>query len=277
MQFVAYFFFGPETRYLRAGIKQTGSAFRREYLNFRRIDPTPLKWKEFIAPALLGRYLTITIPAVSYTIVFGFASVFLTVEIPQIFIPKFDFDPQEIGLQFLGLIIGTFIGEQLGGGLSDVWINRKMKKSNGVRPQPEYRLWLSYFGFMLVIVGLIVFGVQLNNAQQGHWNVTPIVGIAIAGAGNQIVTTVLVTYAVDCHPEHSSSIGVYVNMVRQTWGFIGPFWYPDAISSIGVAGTCGMFAGIVFAVSVLPIIALQMFGGRWKFQHTPANHGGRGD
>ena len=47
------------------------------------------------------------------------------------------------------------------------------------------------------------------------------VGVAIAAAGGQVITTVLVTYAVDCHTEHSASIGAFVNVVRQTWAFIG--------------------------------------------------------
>lgn len=58
----------------------------------------------------------------------------------------------------------------------------------------------------------------------GKWNISPVIGIAIAGVGNQIVTTVLITYAVDCHQEESASIGVFITFVRQVWGFIGPFW-----------------------------------------------------
>ena len=57
---------------------------------------------------------------------------------------------------------------------------------------------------MLAIVGLLVFGIRYEQAAEMHWNITPIVGIAIAAAGNQIVTTVLVTYAVDSHTEHAA-------------------------------------------------------------------------
>lgn len=71
---------------------------------------------------------------------------------------------------------------------------------------------------MLAIVGMVVFLVQTQQAPHGEWNVTPVIGIALAGAGNQIATTVLITYAVDCHPEDSGSIGVFVTFVRQ------PFW-----------------------------------------------------
>ena len=71
-------------------------------------------------------------------------------------------------------------------------MNRKAK-ALGHKPAPEHRLWLSHLGFVTVIVGLIVFGVQLQNATPMQWNVTPIVGAGIAAFGNQIVTTVLVT------------------------------------------------------------------------------------
>jgi len=189
------------------------------------------------------------------------------VEIPQIFLPKFRLNAQQIGLQFVGMIVGSIIGEQLAGRLSDVWMRRasiRSQKRNGSPVQPEHRLWLSHFGFLLTIVGLIVFGIQTANAKEGHWNVTPIVGIAIAAAGNQIITTVLVTYAVDCHQDQSSSIGVFVNLIRSTWGFIGPFWFPAMIESIGVAASGGLMAGVVVAASVLPIIFCQLFCGKGR-------------
>lgn len=205
------------------------------------------------------------------SIVFNFASVFLTVEIPQIFLPKFEFNSQQIGLQFLGMIIGSIIGEQLAGRLSDLWMRRayaRAQKRNQPSIRPEHRLWLSYAGFLFTVVGLIVFGVRTSQAKEGHWNVTPIVGIAISSAGNQIITTVMMTYAVDCHPDQSSSIGVFVNLVRSTWAFIGPFWFPAMIESLGIAGSSGLMAGIIVVASVVPTIACQLFVGRRKSQDS---------
>lgn len=163
----------------------------------------------------------------------------------------------------MALIIGSIIGEQLGGRLSDWWMNAEARKT-GERPQPEHRLWLSYGGFALAIVGLLVFGIQMQNAQKGKWNVTPIVGAAIASAGNQIVTTVMVTYAVDCHIEHSASIGVFVNVVRSTWGFIGPFWFPDMLTKVGGSRSAGIMAGLILIFSWVPIMLLQLKGQHWR-------------
>ena len=174
-------------------------------------------------PLQYAKYARVAIPAVAYSMIFLFGSVLITVEIPQLFGEKFHFNVQQLGLQFLGIIIGSVIGEQIGGALSDLWMNRRARKISA-RPNPEFRLWLSYIGYLLTTGGLVVFLVCIQQAPGGHWNVTPIVGAAIAGAGNQIVTTVLITYAVDCYYEEAASIGVFITFVRQIWGFIGPFW-----------------------------------------------------
>lgn len=209
----------PETRYLRQGVPHHGSAFKQEYLQFRRIDPSPFRLYEFIEPLSLFKYTSIVLPVVAYAMVFLFCSVMTTVEIPQLFLPKFGLNPQQIGLQFLGIIVGTIIGEQLGGALSDYWMKRRGRQLNAPA-EPEFRLWLSYVGFALAICGLVVFLVQTQHATTGVYNVTPIIGVGIAGAGNQIITTVLVTYAIDSHPEQSNNIGVFVNFVRQIWGYV---------------------------------------------------------
>ncbi|KAF8850419.1 MFS general substrate transporter [Acephala macrosclerotiorum] len=202
-QFFLYIFLGPETRYIRLGTSHPVSAIKTEYFNFRRIDPRLLTFRDFVHPLGLFRKPCISIPAIAYAMTFLFDSVLITVELPQLFGQKFGFNAQQLGLQFLGVIIGSVIGEQLGGSLSDYWMNRKTRAQNGTRPAPEYRLWLSYAGYILTIVGVVVFLVQTLNAKQGHWSVSPAIGIAIAGAGNQIVTTVLITYAVDSHQEES--------------------------------------------------------------------------
>ena len=186
------------------------------------IDPNPLNFQEFIHPLIFFGRLRVLIPSIAYAMVFLMGSVLVTVELPVLCIPKFGFRAQSIGLQFLALVIGTVIGEQMGGHLSDYWMSAAAKR-RGHRPSNEYRLWLSYIGLGLLVCGLVVFLVTTSQLQT--YNVTPIIGGGIAAAGNQVVTTVVITYCVDNYPSQASSIGVFVSLVRQTWGFIGPFWY----------------------------------------------------
>jgi hypothetical protein len=229
-------------------------------LKFRRIDPTPFTAYEFISPLRMAAYPCVMIPAAAYAMVFLFASVLATVEIPQLFGEKFHLNAQQTGLQFLGLIIGSLIGEQIGGRASDMWMRWRGKKTASGRPAPEFRLWLSYIGYGLTICGIVVFLVRIDQAQELKWNVTPIVGVGIASAGNQIVTTVLITYAVDCYHEEAGSIGVFISFVRQIWGFIGPFWFPQMFEHVGIANSAGVAVAMLVGVSLVPTMILQWRG-----------------
>lgn len=183
-----------------------------------------MTWYDFVEPLVYAARPCVLLPAVAYAMEFLWTSIMTTVEIPQLFPELFGFNTQQTGLQMISVIVGTIVGEQIGGRSSDLWMSMRRRKLSGRSPEPEFRLWLGYFGFALCIIGVIVFLVQLSSA--GHtWNVTPLIGAGIAAAGNQVATTVLVTYSVDCYRQDAASVGVFITFVRQIWGFIGPFWY----------------------------------------------------
>ncbi|KAJ5547410.1 hypothetical protein N7494_004995 [Penicillium frequentans] len=262
IQFILYLFFGPETRYIGDDIQSKSSAFKREYTSLRRIDPTPLKLSEFFHPLSLFTNIPVLLAAVAYSMVFLFSSVMGSVEVPQLLQSKFELNAQQLGLQFLGLIIGSLLGEQLGGVMSDMWMNARARRI-GRKPAPEFRLWLSYIGFLLTIAGMVVFLVCTEQATEGQWTVTPIVGTGIAAFGNQVVTTVLTTYAVDTYPQDAGSVGVFINFVRSTWGFIGPFWFTDLFDSVGIAKSSGVVAALIMGASFIPTAFLQWKGEKW--------------
>lgn len=227
VQFILYFFLGPESLYIRGSTQpeseKNKSDFKKMYTSFRRIDPTPITFYDFVEPFTHAAHPCVLLPALAYAMEFLWTSIMITVEIPQLFPELFGFNTQQNGLQMIAVIVGTVIGEQIGGRMSDLWMSTRRRKLGGRNPPPETRLWLSHFGFALCIIGLVVFLVQLYYAGN-TWNVTPLVGAGICSAGNQIVTTVLVTYAVDCYRSDAASVGVFITFVRQIWGFIGPFW-----------------------------------------------------
>ncbi|KAJ5917163.1 hypothetical protein N7466_010717 [Penicillium verhagenii] len=262
VQLVLYLFFGPETRYIGDDVQSKESAFKREYTSLRRIDPTPLKLSEFFHPLSLFTNIPVLLAAIAYSMVFLFASVMGSVEVPQLLQSKFELNAQQLGLQFLGLIIGSLLGEQLGGVMSDMWMNARARRI-GRKPAPEYRLWLSYIGFLLAIAGMVVFLVCTEQAKEGQWTVTPVIGTGIAAFGNQVVTTVLTTYAVDTYPQDAGSVGVFINFVRSTWGFIGPFWFTDLFDSVGIAKSSGVVAALIMGASFIPTAILQWKGEKW--------------
>ncbi|CAI7669075.1 unnamed protein product [Penicillium viridicatum] len=263
VQSVLYFFFGSESLYLRSNVPSNNVvAAKQSLFGFSRIDPTPLKLWDFFQPLSYVMRPCVIIPAVAYAMVFLWGSIALTIEISQIYPAKFGLNTQQVGLQFLGIIIGSVIGEQIGGFISDRWMLMRQKRTGEPSP-PEYRLWLSYIGHSLTICGIVVFAIEIQDSG-GAWTIAPVIGAAIAAGGNQIVTTVDITYAVDCYREDAASVGVFITFVRQIWGFVGPFWFPQMFEVVGWAGGAGIAVALMVGVSVIPTILVQWRGDGWR-------------
>jgi hypothetical protein len=80
---------------------------------------------------------------------------------PQPFVEKFHFNTQQVGLQNLSIIIGSVIGEQVGGFMSGKWMRRCQHTKAAA---PEFRLWLSYLGHAFAIGGVVISFVRLSQA-----------------------------------------------------------------------------------------------------------------
>ena len=272
-EFVAYLFFGPETMYNRHDQLPQKALTASSLWTVQRFAANKFSVQELFKPFTLFTQPRIITPICAYAIVFAYANIAIIIMMPVAYGEKFGEGPQGIGLQFISMIIGLLIGEQIGGRGSDLWMKRR-SLGRGTRVVAD-RLWLSYLGFLCVIVGLLVWGVSIQQARPLHWTVVPDVGAAIASAGNQIITTVLVTYAIDVDPSRAAGTGLLLNLIRQTWGFvssfpllsecldanvpvqIGPFYYPDMFGNLGFGGAAGLMAGIVALFGALPIAVIQ--------------------
>ncbi|PYI23136.1 MFS general substrate transporter [Aspergillus japonicus CBS 114.51] len=257
-QLVAYLFLGEETLHIPENSHTPAASPHKSrfYHKFipRRMNPRPFKAREFVEPLFYVRLPRVLIPACAHAIVFCYGNIALIVEMPIAFGEKFGFDSQQIGLQFIAIIIGCLLGEQLSGPISDRFLQALQKRRGHYRPAD--RLWLSYVGFGTVIAGLLVWGFQLSKATS--WNVTPCVGAAIASFGNQVITTILISFAIDSHREVATDIGVCINVFRHLYGFIGPFYFPDMFDTLGLAGAAGVMCAIVGACAMLPIVAVHV-------------------
>jgi MFS family permease len=220
LQAVAYLLLGEETIYIDRGSEGPGNSLCSGFFHFllpRRIDARPFKIRDFASPFSLARYPKVLVPTLITAICFCYGNIVFIVEMPISSGEKFHFNAQQTGLQFIAVIIGAVIGEQLSGPMSDYFV-RTINKRKG-HGCPADRLWLSYIGFVTIIAGLLTWGFQLQKARS--WNVTPGVGVAIASFGNQVQTTILIAYAVDNYREQSAAIGVLVNFTRLIKGFVG--------------------------------------------------------
>lgn len=218
VQFILYVLLGDETIYPMEGappIRSLGGFFNKFIP--RRLDPRPLTAYSFIEPMLASKHPRVIVPILAQSIVFCYANIALIVEMPIAFGEKFNLNEQQIGLQFIAIIVGSLIGEQLAGPTSD-WFLRVIDRKKGSH-RPADRLWLSYIGFATVIAGLLVWGFQLDNASS-TWNITPLIGAGISSFGNQVISTILMTFSVDSHRDLATDIGVCLSVYRQLYGFV---------------------------------------------------------
>lgn len=272
-QFLVYIAIGDETIYNPDNEPRTTAFWGK--LVPRKISSHPVRPLDFFAPFSLAKYPRVLIVACAHAITFCYGNIAIIVEMPIAFGEKFNFDAQQIGLQFIAIIIGCVLGEQVSGPACD-WFLGRIRKSRGASC-PADRLWLSYIAFGTIFAGLLTWGFQLQKATT--WNVTPCVGAAIASFGNQMQTTILTTFAVESKKDRASQVGVFVNVCRQIYGFVssylpcwllplltcfklGPFYFPDMFTALGLGGAAGVMVAIIGGSALLPIIAVQFVSTR---------------
>ncbi|KAJ5704299.1 hypothetical protein N7493_011437 [Penicillium malachiteum] len=264
VQLLFYLAFGDETVYHPDVQIEKTSFFTK--MKPRRLTKRTLSWYDFVAPLTLAKSPRVLVTACAHAITFCYGNIALIVEMPIAFGEKFNFNAQQIGLQFIAIIIGCVLGEQISGPGSD-WFLQRIRKSKATS-HPSDRLWLAYIAFSTIIAGLLTWGFQLKKAGT-TWNVTPCIGAAIASFGNQMQTTILTTFAVESEKERASEVGVFVNVCRQIYGFIGPFYFPYMFAALGLDGAAGIMVVIVSGAALLPIVAVQMAARRHDAQISP--------
>ncbi|KAJ5364818.1 MFS transporter [Penicillium cataractarum] len=260
LQALAYLCFGGETLRVSglendvAGEKISNLRMSLKRLLPKRLDQRSIKISDFVSPFRLAKNPRILVAALATAITFCYVNIVFVVEMPLTFGEKFGLNAQQTGLQFIPIVIGCIIGEQISGPMSDYFMKVYRKRKGRVCPAD--RLWLTYIGFLTIVAGLLVWGFQLERAES--WNITPCVGIAIASFGNQIQSTILTAYAIDTSPDDSASIGVLFNVIRLLYGFIGPFYFPYMFRALGFIGTAGVMSGIVVVGGIIPTLIVQV-------------------
>lgn len=116
-QFLLYLAIGDETIYNPANERQETGFFSK--MRPRQLTSHSLSLRDFAAPFSLVKYPRVLIAACAHAITFCYGNIALIVEVPIAFGEKFHFDAQQIGLQFIAIIIGCVLGEQVSGPMSD--------------------------------------------------------------------------------------------------------------------------------------------------------------
>ena len=186
------------------------------------------------------KYLAIIFPALYYSFTFAISSILPAVTSANLFARLYNFDASQTGLALgLGTLIGSTLGELLGGSVIDrtMRLSRKRDPSLTNDPIPEVRLRGIWVGTVLVPVGVLIWGITIHFKT----NFLGLVfGFGIACFGIQIISTVLYSYCSDCtfppssytawlilvlgyKPQTPHTAQVF-NFGRQTVGMTVGFW-----------------------------------------------------
>ncbi len=154
-----------------------------------------LQKRDFTRPFEMLRYIAIVVPGIYYMTCFGYGTVLFALTGSKLFTEFYEFKTWQTGLLLsIPLTIGCLIGEFSAGWVTDWAANRYAKAHGGFR-LPEARLNVLW-GALLVPIGVIIEGVCLSHSETVGW-IGSAMGMAIAGLGLQIATTVLYAYTTD--------------------------------------------------------------------------------
>ncbi|CAK9441485.1 uncharacterized protein LODBEIA_P53530 [Lodderomyces beijingensis] len=251
-QVVAYFLFGKETLYNYNDLSKNEPNRFKQLTRFGAIIPEfKLNLKTVLHPFAYFANWRIFIATWAYSICFMHANIATNVEIPEVMYVKFGMGPQALGLQFLGLLVGTIIGE-VGGYASDKFQGWGQKNNKG----NSFRLWVTYPGFACAVCGIIVFGYQIDAITT--YNITPLIGLAICAFGLQVMTSPLIAYCIDINPIMASDIISFISFCRQTLAFLGTFWFPIMFVKLGFTMAYSVMAILMAALAFIPVLFLHI-------------------
>ncbi|KAK5113320.1 hypothetical protein LTR85_010937 [Meristemomyces frigidus] len=247
-EMLAYIFCFPETQWVPSNPIGLKARMRFPVNHSRRLRPST-----FLQPLLFFQSPVLVIMLFVFGVSFGIISVGLSVTLPAVFPVLYGFSPQADGLVFVAYVVGALVGGQLGGWLSDVIVRRYAAKCEreGRHYRHEYRLFAVIPGYFLAVIGLILYGVTLQEAT--HWS-GPVIAFGIAECGLQIIINVINTYCVDCYRTHSLTVTVFLNILRQVVGFTAGFWIPPLIAATGYGLGVGILAIMCFCFYVLSTV-----------------------
>ncbi|MCJ1246989.1 hypothetical protein MMC30_004200 [Trapelia coarctata] len=248
-----------KTRKLR---KETGNMALKSKLNsglssgelFKRSIVRPSKML-FFSPIVL--LLSITM-----AVVYGYLYLLFTT-LTEVFESQYGFSAGTVGLTYLGLGIGMFVGIAIVGGISDYLVKRL--SANG-EMKPEYRLPPMIPGFFCIPTGLFIYG--WTTEKQVFWFV-PIFGSSLVGLG-LLATFVgspahllmvdfadhkrqmpIQTYLIDAFTIHAASAIAANTVLRSLAGALLPLAGPKMYATLGL-GWGNSLLGFI-AVAMLPI------------------------
>ncbi|KAK4500100.1 hypothetical protein PRZ48_008286 [Zasmidium cellare] len=207
------------------------------------VRPTKLM---FLSPicALMSLYMAV---------VYGFLYLLFTT-FTFVFEDNYGFSSSTVGLVYIGLGIGNFIGLAVLGFTSDRTMTMLAKKHNDGVIKPEYRLPLLMYVGPCLPLGLLIYGWTAQYHIQ--WAV-PLLGTLFVGVGLIACFMCINTYLVDSFTLYAASAMAANTILRSILGGVFPLFGLQMYQGLGLGWGNSLLAFVALALCPIP----------WLFYH----------
>lgn len=192
----------------------------------------------FLSPIVLGLSL---LTAVVYGCLY---LVFTTMS--EMYVDQYGISKANVGLTYLGIGVGQFVGISFFGAISDRLI-KKMAK--GGEMKPEYRLPPLLPAVFFMPAGLLWYGWAAQS--HVHW-IVPIIGTSLIGLGAITVFMPVGTYLVDAYTTYAASATAANTVFRSLGGALLPLCGSKMYAVLGFGWGNTLLAAI--GISMAPMI-----------------------
>ncbi|KAF7185479.1 Efflux pump radE [Pseudocercospora fuligena] len=164
-----------------------------------------------------------------------------------VFEDQYGFSASIVGLVYIGLGVGNFIGLGTLGFMSDR-IAKRLTAKNGGQLKPEYRLPPLIWGGPFIPAGLFIYGWTAQ--YQVHW-IVPLIGTTFIGIGLIAAFMCINTYLVDTFTLYAASAMAANTVLRSIFGGVFPLFGLQMYDTLGLGWGNSLLAFI--GIALLPI------------------------
>ncbi|PMD29208.1 MFS multidrug transporter [Hyaloscypha variabilis F] len=225
----------------------SGNPHLRSKLDTGR-SPRDILLSALIRPAKMLLFSPIILALSSFVaIIYGYLYILFTT-FPFVFEDQYGFSSGTVGLTYLGLGVGCFVGLLVFGSTSDKII--KMKAGSG-EMKPEYRLLPMIYGAPCIPIGLFWYGWSAE--AHTHW-IVPIIGTAFVGIGLIATIMPVQTYIVDAFTVHAASGIAAAAVFRSVFAAVIPLFGRKMYSALGLGWGNSLLGFIALAMCPIPLM-----------------------
>ncbi|KAL3491041.1 major facilitator superfamily domain-containing protein [Aspergillus germanicus] len=248
---VLLWFFAPETRMKKPKASSAAGRpqqpFQRNLLLAHRVLRRPFQLLVF-EPMCLCLDLYSAILLGTLYLFFG--------AFPLVFDTNHGMNLWQVGLAFLGIIVGMFLASAS----NPIWakVRKRLVNENDGISEPEYRLPPALLGGVFVPMGLFWFGWTCYPSI--HW-IVPVVASGFFGCGMLLVFTGIFTFLVDAYPDCAASALAANAFVRCSSAAAFPLFGNQMYEKLGYQWATSILAFL--AVLMMPVPWVFYKYGRW--------------